>query len=250
MSFIGGSFAGSFIGNGSGLANLNGSQISRGTIPAAALNNSWRTIGNAGTTPGTHFLGTTDNQPLELRVNNRRILRLEPNANNSPNIVAGSVSNSISGTGVEGSTIAGGGIGLYPNTITASYATIGGGTFQTVNGAWSTIAGGRDNIVQAEHSVVGGGHANVIRPSLGYAAIGGGAFNLIQTNAYYSTVSGGYLNQVAENSSGSTIAGGQQNDVGWNSGLGTIGGGFDNNVARDAGGSTVGGGYFNDISTN
>ena len=64
LSFIGGSFAGSFIGNGSGLANLNGSQISSGTIPSAALNNSWRTIGNSGTTPGTHFIGTTDNRPL------------------------------------------------------------------------------------------------------------------------------------------------------------------------------------------
>jgi len=39
---------------------------------------SWLTSGNAGTTAGSNFLGTTDNQPLELHVNNTRALRLEP----------------------------------------------------------------------------------------------------------------------------------------------------------------------------
>src|SRR6185503_13539926 len=29
----------------------------------------WKLAGNSGTTPVTHFLGTTDNQPLNLRVN-------------------------------------------------------------------------------------------------------------------------------------------------------------------------------------
>jgi hypothetical protein len=38
-----------------------------GTVPPAALANAWKTSGNSGTTPGTHFLGTTDGQPLELR---------------------------------------------------------------------------------------------------------------------------------------------------------------------------------------
>jgi len=39
----------------------------------------WKLGGNAGTTPGTQFLGTTDNQPLELQVNNTRHSGLEPN---------------------------------------------------------------------------------------------------------------------------------------------------------------------------
>lgn len=41
----------------------------------------WHVAGNAGTSPGTSFLGTTDNQPLEMRVNNRRALRLEGSGN-------------------------------------------------------------------------------------------------------------------------------------------------------------------------
>ncbi len=40
--------------------------------------NFWQLSGNASTTPGTHFLGTTDNAPLEFRVNGERALRLEP----------------------------------------------------------------------------------------------------------------------------------------------------------------------------
>ena len=37
----------------------------------------WRLAGNVETVPGTHFLGTTDNQALELRANNTLALRLE-----------------------------------------------------------------------------------------------------------------------------------------------------------------------------
>jgi hypothetical protein len=48
----------------------------------------WSLTGNAGTNPGTNFLGTTDNQALEFKVNNARALRLEPNAT-SPNIIGG-----------------------------------------------------------------------------------------------------------------------------------------------------------------
>src|SRR5262249_31970424 len=55
----------------------------------------WSLIGNAGTTPGVNFLGTTDNQPLELRVNGARALRLEPNTNGAPNLIGGSPLNQV-----------------------------------------------------------------------------------------------------------------------------------------------------------
>ena len=67
----------SFTGNGAGLSGVN----------AAALNglnasNFWQTTGNAGTSPAKgNFVGTADNQPLELRVNGGRALRLEPGCN-------------------------------------------------------------------------------------------------------------------------------------------------------------------------
>lgn len=39
----------------------------------------WSLTGNAGTTSGTNFIGTTDDTALELHVNGHRALRLEPN---------------------------------------------------------------------------------------------------------------------------------------------------------------------------
>lgn len=54
-------------------------------LPAAAF---WQRSGNPGATPGSHFLGTLDDQPLELRVNHLRALRLEPHTN-SPNVIGG-----------------------------------------------------------------------------------------------------------------------------------------------------------------
>lgn len=50
------------------------------TFPAkAGTHNDWTTTGNSGTTPGTNFIGTTDNKPFEVRVNNGRALRIQPN---------------------------------------------------------------------------------------------------------------------------------------------------------------------------
>src|SRR5262249_51643518 len=77
-------------------------------------------------TPGVNFLGTPDNQPLELRVNNRTAFRLLPSSD-VPNVVGGSLSNTIA-PGVVSATIAGGGLDAFPNVISASFAPIGGGT--------------------------------------------------------------------------------------------------------------------------
>lgn len=44
--------------------------------------NLWATAGNSGTDPGVNFIGTTDNQPLILRVNNEFAGRLDKNSDN------------------------------------------------------------------------------------------------------------------------------------------------------------------------
>ena len=38
--------------------------------------NSWNIVGNSGTTAGTHFLGTSDNQDLIIRTNNADRMRI------------------------------------------------------------------------------------------------------------------------------------------------------------------------------
>ena len=67
--------ANSFSGSGAGLTALNASQLASGTVPDARLaanvartNQVWLLTGNAGTTPGANFIGTTGNQPLEFKV--------------------------------------------------------------------------------------------------------------------------------------------------------------------------------------
>ena len=54
--------ANSFTGNGSGLTGIDAL-----TLDGLGPNNFWQTTGNAGTSPGVNFLGTTDGQGLELR---------------------------------------------------------------------------------------------------------------------------------------------------------------------------------------
>jgi hypothetical protein len=54
--------ANSFTGNGAGLANVNAA-----TLGGLASSSFWSTTGNAGTTPGANFIGTTDNQRLLIR---------------------------------------------------------------------------------------------------------------------------------------------------------------------------------------
>ena len=82
------------------------------TLTISSSFDGWKLTGNAGTVDGTHFLGTTDDQALELRVNNLRTLRLETGTDHSDyataNVVAGYSGNYV-GTEVWGATIAGGG---------------------------------------------------------------------------------------------------------------------------------------------
>ena len=126
----------------------------------------WSLSGNAATTPGTNFLGTTDNQALEFKVNNFRVLRLEPNAA-SPNIIGGFSGNSVT-AGVKGATIGGGGESTGTNRVTDDYGTVGGGfNNQAGNGSGSTsdrnhatVGGGINNTASNFAATVGGGRDN------------------------------------------------------------------------------------------
>jgi hypothetical protein len=81
-----------------------GNTLRISATPGTVVTNAgWGLSGNAGTT-ATNSLGTTDGQPLELRVNGQRALRLE--AGDIPNVIGGSDRNSV-GPGVQGATIAG-----------------------------------------------------------------------------------------------------------------------------------------------
>jgi hypothetical protein len=240
--------ANSFTGIGAGLTGLNASQLTAGAVPNGALSNAWKTTGNTGTTVGTQFIGTTDNQPLELRVNGARTLRLEPTID-TPNILANPMVNFVS-AGMQGVTIAGGGSiatygGLFPNSVSAFHGTISGGLGNTIqsNAVESTIAGGNQNSIQpnASRSVIGGGILNTLQAGAGNATIAGGDANTIQTNASDSTIGGGGGNFIHQNANYATVSGGLGNSAGGTGAM--VGGGNANNASNLF--AFVGGGQAN-----
>ena len=198
-------------------------KIADGTVaagdlsPALLSNTFWRLDGNAATTPGTHFLGTTDSQALELRVDKIRAVRLEPNSNAAPNVIEGSPVNFVT-AGVVGATIGGGGATNYPgsprttNSVSSDFGTIGGGLNNLIQSGskWTTIGGGVDNIIgtNSSRSTIGGGVQNTIQ-SASYSTIAGGVLNTIQSGGTWSTIGGGLWN--TNTGYYATIPGGKEN---------------------------------------
>ncbi|MBK5233186.1 MAG: tail fiber domain-containing protein [Thermoleophilia bacterium] len=220
----------------------------------------WQVTGNASITPATDFLGTTDDQPLNFRVNNARALRLEPKLNGTapaPNVIGGSPDNAVTG-GAFSATIAGGGRSdatdpASANKVGATGGTIGGGQGNSAQGVVSTIGGGSLNIASDDGSTVAGGTSNSatglfanagggvnnVASGIG-ATVGGGAQNTASgTN---SNASGGNLNMAS--GTASTVGAGTANTA--SNTLATVGGGA-NNVASGVW-ATVSGGINNTAS--
>ena len=230
--------AGSFVGNGSGLTALNASALASGTIPIVALGNAWKIGGNTGTAPSTDFIGTTDNQPLEFRVNGTRALRLEPNSNGAPNVIEGSPNNFVV-NGLVGATIGGGGATNYSssgftNSVTGDFGTVGGGAHNTAY-RYATVSGGSGNTARSGFATVGGGSGN--SATSGFATVGGGSANA--ASGLQSVVGGGYGNSAESDQA--TVGGGSDNSA---RGIESfVGGGSFNMASGD--GATVGGGFQN-----
>lgn len=233
----------------------------------------WQLTGNSGTIAGTHFLGTTDTQPLELRVNNQpalRVVSVNAGLGDHFNIVAGLATVA---SGLNGITVAGGGLPASPNLVFSNVSTIAGGFANEVGtsgepslSAGATVSGGNYNWARAAHSTVGGGSLNRAQGELSVIA-GGVANRAYGTRA---TVAGGEQNEAhgaratiggGGNSSWArgnavwndfgTVAGGGSNEAGAEGSAAddparayaTVGGGRRNTAARQA--STIGGGELN-----
>jgi hypothetical protein len=187
----------------------------------------WKASGNAGTTPGTSFLGTTDNQALELKVNGVRAFRLEPDGT-SPNVVGGYSGNAAQ-DGAHGATITGGGESGSENLVSDNFNTVGGGEDNragSVDGdptdaSDATVSGGAHNQA-GDGATVGGGNGNAA--SGVESAVGGGSGNA--AGAARATVAGGANNTAYDHAS--------------------VGGGFGNTATGNV--STVAGGYVNTAS--
>lgn len=197
----------------------------------------WELNGNAGTSDSSDFIGTTDNMSFNVRVNNQRVMRFEPDAI-APNVIGGFAANAAA-LGVSGATICGGGKEGLANLATGDHSTIGGGHSNEAR-LRSTIGGGHDNLASGTNSTISGGEHNT---SSGYAgAIGGGAFNM--ASGGWSTIGGGNANTATAHTA--TVGGGNFNDA--TADQATVGGGSGNTASGQR--STLGGGQLNTASGN
>lgn len=234
---------------------ITGASIANGTLtatnfPANFFNSTaWLLSGNSGINPATQFLGTTDNQSLNLRVNNRRAVRYQYAENTatagsefrSINTLGGSEVNTIA-AGVVGGTIAGGGKNGFNGTnaindLRGDFGFIGGGLNNLLFDVGGVVAGGSNNIGQGNYSFLGGGTGNNTQGTT--SVIAGGSSNY--ASGTYSTIGGGDFNQAVGDHA--TVTGGGNNVSGF---FGTVGGGGLNTATGDV--STVGGGDTNTAS--
>jgi hypothetical protein len=148
----------------------------------------WSLTGNAGT-DDTNYLGTSDDRPLNLKVNGQRAFRLEPNSE-SPILIGGHVANAVDPS-ANGAIIAGGGSSSAPNSVAGDFASIGGGHGNLALGSSGTIAGGRNNQAGGGWSAVGGGASN--SASADGAAVSGGEQN--EATGPGAFVGGGFSNR-------------------------------------------------------
>jgi len=228
--------------------------------------NAWLLTGNAGTDPAVNFLGTTDNQPLVIRVNDQETFRFNPPgilapawsiqrgggdprgfhavdlqsaraaatqvASGDGSVISGGQNNTASGLFA---TVGGG----WNNTASGVGATVGGGLFNTASGFFiATVGGGLLNTASGDYATVGGGYQDTA--SGNYATVGGGRENT--ASGLWATVGGGYSNTASN--SAATVGGGMENTASGD--YATVGGGFLNTASGSF--ATVGGGSGNTAS--
>jgi hypothetical protein len=240
----------------------------------------WKLTGNNGTTPGTHFLGTADNQSLTIKVNGITALRIDPAAS-APNIVGGLAAfrPTIITAGVRGAVVAGGnapagpvnGFGggdfhaIYDSDCTigggfgnkvgtdnlnvndAPFGTVAGGVFNGAANYASTVAGGDGNLAGGVRSAVLGGAGNQALAT--DAAVSGGQANVIQTNSSDAIIGGGAFNRIQHDSALGVIAGGQNNTIVSNVTAAVISGGTGHLIDTISDNATIAGGGTNIIGS-
>ncbi|MWG36001.1 tail fiber domain-containing protein [Halomarina oriensis] len=165
----------------------------------------------------TPLVGTRTATPFEVVVEDERVLLVERGRDeDSPNVVAGSASNTAFDDG--GSTVGGGGTQFDPNragpfgtvgggrgnVATARFATVGGGSGNTASSSarGPTVAGGENNTATDQHATVGGGQSN--RAESGHDTVAGGQNN--EASGGNATVAGGNSNTAG--GSGAAVGGG------------------------------------------
>lgn len=145
----------------------------------------WSTLGNAATVDGTNFLGTTDNIPLNFRVNNQRAGRID---HLNFNTFLGYQSGNVITTGQYNSAL--GNRSLYSNTTGGANVAIGNWTL------YNNLSGGENTAV---------GNEAMYSNTNGYFNTAIGTYSLYNnTTGNYNTASG--HNALATNTTGEYLS--------------------------------------------
>ena len=201
----------------------------------------WALGGNAGTGPAS-FLGTTDSQPLELKVNGQRALRLEPNGSGTVNSTLDFDPPAGPPFTVGSSNLVGGLNADYLDGWHSSHYWQRGGNSGSSAGDFLGTTDG-----QPLEFRVGGQRALWLGRSASDASvivIGGAANNSVDPYLLDgATIAGGFTNVIAQGANAATIGGGIENTIGPSSWSSTIGGGGKNRIRGR--GAVIAGGYGN-----
>ena len=207
-SFAAGTITANLAGNGSGLTNLNASQLSSGVVSANVLPGfqpagGYITVGGGNANSATGVGSTIAGGEWNWASNTLATI-----SGGSSNLAGGLVSTigggSLNGATTNYATVAGG-IG---NLVTGAGAIIAGGVTNTATGLEANITGGELNLASGVLSTISGGYSNL---ASGYAAaVAGGEWNgATGTN---SCVGGGYGNLATNYAA--TVPGGFENVAG------------------------------------
>ena len=162
----------------------------------------WLLTGNAGTIDGTHFLGTTDNVPLNIRVNNQKSGRIDPSMDNT---FWGYKAGFMSSTGKNNTAI--GGSALYHTTTGFDNTAVGSMALAGNTGGFSNAAFGRlalfNNTTGNYNTAVGQAALQSNSTGNENVAVGTGA-GIGNVNSNYNTavgVNSQFFHQGSENTS-------------------------------------------------
>jgi len=254
---------GTFVGDGTGLTNLQGTLLSPGTIGPEALADSSVTTAKiaagavtseqiaADAVSGSQIVDATI-QPadLDLAQFDGAFWKVGGNAGTGPGFL-GTTDDRPLEVGVLGIRA----LRIEPNG-TNSVNLLAGSVANVIDpNVWgATISGGGSadylgaphaNRVGGDFANIGGGSRNVIEPTAQWSTLGGGLANAIRLNAQWSAIAGGNRNQIEVDADGASIGGGRTNTVNPGATGGVIGGGAFNRIHTNATYATIPGGLSN-----
>lgn len=186
------------------IVSSNGGVLRRLSIAQITGGGFWSTTGNSGTVDGTNFIGTTDNIPLSIRVNNFKAGRIDHlnynaffgfmagNANTGTrNSFFGHQAGSLNTTGNYNTGLGYGAMGT--NTTASNNVSIGAGSMESNTTGYDNVAIGRHsmrkNITSYHNTAVGTYSLQENLGGYGNTALGWSALNQT-TTGYLNTATG------------------------------------------------------------